>query len=80
MRAGKAILKFASLLATVALCQQENPVDKARSLARSGRLPQAEQMLRQAIESAPDDPALRGELGSLLYSSNRFDEAIEHLV
>src|SRR5215471_5281474 len=79
MRAGKALFKCVSLLAAVALCQPEGLIDKARSLARSGRLQQAEQILRQAIESAQDDPALRGELGSLLYSSNRFDEAIEHL-
>jgi tetratricopeptide (TPR) repeat protein len=77
IRLGKSLLL--SLLAGAAVCQPGGLVDKARSLARSGRLQQAEQILRQAIESEQDDPALRGELGSLLYSSNRFDEAIEYL-
>src|SRR3989442_5011474 len=73
-------LIHATLFATAALCQEsDGVVKKVRELARSGRLQQAEQTLRQAIESQPGTPALHGELGSLLYSSKRFEEAIEYL-
>src|SRR5262245_59641530 len=80
MRWSKGFWIDATLFATAALCQEsDGVVEKARELARSGRLQQAEQSLRQAIESQPGTAALQGELGSLLYSSKRFEEAIEYL-
>jgi tetratricopeptide (TPR) repeat protein len=80
MQLSTGLLIFATLFGAAALCQKSNGVvEKARALARSGRLQQAEQILRQAIESRQDAAALHGELGSLLYSSKRFEEAIDHL-
>jgi len=80
MRLSKGLLINATLFAITALGQEpDGIVEKAKELAHSGRFQQAEQILRQAIESQPGTPSLQGELGSLLYSSKRFDEAIEHL-
>ena len=72
-------------LAGVTLClalavgQQAPAVMLARDLIKSGRLPEAEQILRAAIEAGQDTAEAHGELGYLLYQGGRFHEAVPEL-
>jgi len=47
------------------------------SLAREGKLPEAEQELRQAIRSAPAVAPYRAQLGSILGLQGKWKEALE---
>ncbi len=66
--------------------QSSNPRDegdalavRGAQLAMEGRLPEAEEALREAIDKSPDNPMARSNLGLLLLQSGRGDQAVEHL-
>ena len=63
----------------LAVGQQAPAVMLARDLIKSGRLPEAEQILRAAIEAGQDTAEAHGELGYLLYQGGRFHEAVPEL-
>jgi tetratricopeptide (TPR) repeat protein len=55
----------------------DDPIDNARSLGRVGEADEAEAVLRAGLESNPDDVSLVRELGSLVGSVGRYEEALE---
>lgn len=64
--------------------RSQNPEDDqvlaalAVVLKRSGRIREAETVLVQAMELAPDSPRVINNLGNILFSSGRVEAAIEH--
>ena len=75
-----ALMTFAvALCLGVAAAEQSSSVSLARKLIQSGQVPEAEKILRAAIENGQDTAELHGELGSLLYQAGRFHEAVSEL-
>jgi tetratricopeptide (TPR) repeat protein len=52
-------------------------LSKARGLITSNRLPEAEQLLRNAVAQQPNSAQLHGGLGDLLFSQKRYSDAID---
>ncbi|MEQ8849801.1 tetratricopeptide repeat protein [Botrimarina sp.] len=78
-----AILALASGCALTRRDGRAEYVDHAKQMWRrgvaaleSGRVGEAESLLRQAAEAAPDDPAAQRHLAEALWQSGRHDEAI----
>ena len=72
---------FAMLLAAQNVNAQSLPAqDHARlgiSLAKEGKLPEAEQELREAVRAAPAVAPYRAQLGSILGLQGKWKEALE---
>jgi tetratricopeptide (TPR) repeat protein len=66
-------------LSSLAAGQQTQVLLRARELAKTGRLADAEQVLTAAIQAGGDTAELHGELGNLLCQSGRFSDAIPEL-
>jgi tetratricopeptide (TPR) repeat protein len=54
----------------------DDSIDNARSLGRVGKADEAEAVLRTGLQSDPDDVSLLCELGSLVGSLGRYEEAL----
>src|SRR6266545_2872800 len=71
------------LLVCVALgllrAQEPSPVTHARQLTVAGKLGEAEALLRDTIAGGADSAEVHGELGGLLYRSNRLRESVPEL-
>jgi Flp pilus assembly protein TadD len=57
------------------LLAMQNLVQEAANAARADRLSDAERLYRQALELAPDEPALHGQLAAVLVREGKLDEA-----
>src|SRR5438128_1687741 len=80
MQAWNKLCIASGLALALAAAQGETAsVREARVLVSSGRLADAEQVLRKAIAETPDSAELHGELGMLLYGWSRYEEAVEQL-
>lgn len=53
--------------------------EKAAAMARTGKLQQAEALLRSALASDPDSATLHGELGQVLIKEDKYEESVEQL-
>lgn len=51
---------------------------KGLNLAMAGQREEAEKLIREGLDKAPEDPLQHADLGVLLAQSNRLEEAIEH--
>ena len=69
----------------IAAALERNPRSVAHLNYRSfvleseGDLPQAERVLREALDVEPDDSATRSNLGRVLLRQGRYAEAVDHL-
>src|SRR3981189_1251649 len=74
-------LLFAMHLATQNVTAQDlsaqNHASLGISLAREGRLPAAEQELREAVYAAPAAAPYRAQLGSVLVPQEKWKEALQ---
>ena len=55
----------------------EADADQAAELVKEGNLPAAEQLLRKAADLAPRDPAVLGNLASVLAMEKKFEESTD---
>src|SRR5713226_8522273 len=79
MLSRKCIACGALALVLSAAQREAATVSQARELLHSGRAAEAERLLQRAIVESPDSAELHGELGMLLYSAKRYEEAAEQL-
>jgi len=75
------LLGFVTLLSLKNLAQQSVPAQdhatQGISLAREGKLPGAEQELREAVRAAPSVALYRAQLGSILGLQGKWTEALD---
>lgn len=81
-----AVIGLASGCALTRRGAQSEYLDQAKQVWRrgvaaleSGRVDEAESLLRQAAEAAPDDPAAQRQLAEALWQSGQHDEAIRRV-
>jgi tetratricopeptide (TPR) repeat protein len=75
------VLLAAFLLLQTVLGQStaaQNHASLGISLARQGKLAEAEEELRQAVQLDPEVPAYRAQLGSILGLREKWDDALRH--
>jgi tetratricopeptide (TPR) repeat protein len=58
------------------MCAQQDTISQARSLAASGHLEEANELLSEEIQHKPQDVALLQELGSVQLSQQLYDDAL----
>ncbi len=61
------------------IASAQHTIEQAQAFKKEGKIPQAIEAYKQAIELSPNDAAVHGELGMLYAEQETFDEAIEHL-
>jgi tetratricopeptide (TPR) repeat protein len=70
-------MHFAAQNVTAQTLPAQNHASLGISLAREGKLPEAEQELREAVRAAPAAPPYRAQLASILGLQGKWKEALE---
>ena len=73
------MLRFACILMVAAACAAQDHAERAVQFVQQGDLRAAESELRQALEAAPNDPALLTSLGGILGMQGKLEQADVYL-
>jgi predicted Zn-dependent protease len=79
IKCGVALLGALLSVGTAVASADQDTISKASALARSGNRRQAEDLLRGALAAEPDSAALHGALGKLLFTEQKYPDAVQEL-
>ena len=73
------LLATALLVGCLAASTNQDVIPHASALARTGKVKQAEALLRSAVAEDPDSAPLHGALGKLLFTEQNYTDAVQEL-